>query len=174
MIYLPRSGFILQTHRGFWYGLRVGVLTQRITKMIRDDPIEHAHRILPPILQLLVAVLCTCSSSFVAAQDLEPRSYFNLPVGQNFLVAAYGYSEGELNVAPGVPLEDVQLNMDTLVVGYARGLDIGGKSGKFSQAGGNSCMKGDGFFRGEFSEVDRCGWMDPRIHFSYNFFVHRQ
>ena len=113
------------------------------------------------------AIFC-CGT--VIAQDLEPRSYFNITVGQNFLVAAYGYSEGELNVAPGVPLEDTQLTMDTLVVAYARSIDIGGKSAKISLASGNSCMKGDGFFLGEFSQVDRCGWMDPRIQLSYNFF----
>ena len=131
---------------------------------------KHQCRILAAIFQQLVVALCIYSSSFVAAQDLEPRSYFNIPVGQNFLVTAYGYSEGELNVAPGVPLENAQLSMDTLAVGYARSLDIGGNSGKISLVGGNSCMKGDGFFRGEFSTVDRCGWLDPRIHFSYNFF----
>ena len=138
--------------------------------MSKYEPIKHKRWILAAIFQLLVAALGTYSSSFVAAQDLEPRSYFNLPVGQNVLVTAYGYSEGELNVAPGVPLEDAELSMDTLVVGYARTLDIGGNSGKISLVGGNSCLRGDGFFRGEFSEVDRCGWLDPRIHFSYNFF----
>ena len=138
--------------------------------MSKYEVIKHKRRIWAPIFQLLMAALGTCSSSFVTAQDLEPRSYFNLPVGQNFLVAAYGYSEGELNVAPGVPLEDTQMTMDSLVVGYARSLNIGGKSGKISLVGGNSCMKGDGIFRGEFSKVDRCGWLDPRIHFSYNFF----
>jgi hypothetical protein len=30
------------------------------------------------------------------AQDLEPRAYSNAPVGLNFLIAGYGYAEGEL------------------------------------------------------------------------------
>lgn len=132
--------------------------------MSKYGPIELKRRSWDPIFVLLIVALGTFSSGPVTAQDLEPRSYTNLPVGQNFLITAYGYSDGDLNVAPGVPLEDTQMKMDSLMVGYARSLDIGGNSGKIALIGGNSCMKGDGIFRGEFSEVDRCGWVDPRIH----------
>ena len=32
------------------------------------------------------------------AQALEPRSYANAPIGVNFLLAAYGYTEGSVAV----------------------------------------------------------------------------
>ena len=35
----------------------------------------------------------------VNSQDLDPRRYVNLPVGQNFLAGAYTYSEGEIGRA---------------------------------------------------------------------------
>jgi hypothetical protein len=43
------------------------------------------------------------------AQDLEPRAYGNTPVGLNFLIAGYSYSEGGLSTNPALPLEDADL-----------------------------------------------------------------
>ena len=39
-------------------------------------------------------------------QDLEPRAYTNLPVGLNFVLTGYGYSEGGVAIDPSVPLEN--------------------------------------------------------------------
>lgn len=104
------------------------------------------------------------------AQDLEPRTYINIPVDQHFIGIAYGYSEGELSVAPSVPLEGAELELDTTVFGYVRSLNLGGQSGKVDVAWGRSCFQGSAIFRGELAEADRCGTLDPRLRLSYNFF----
>ena len=52
------------------------------------------------------------ASWFIApagAQDLEPRSYSNLPVGQNFAGVGYGYSDGEISPSPGVSVSGLHL-----------------------------------------------------------------
>jgi hypothetical protein len=45
------------------------------------------------IANVLSGVVFLFASMFVVAhaQDLEPRSYSNTPVGLNFLIAGYGY-----------------------------------------------------------------------------------
>src|SRR6185436_4661017 len=65
------------------------------------------------------------------AQDLEPRAYVNTPVGLNFLIAGYAYSQGGLSTDPALPIQDAQLQIHGAVLAYARSLDVGGRSGKF-------------------------------------------
>jgi hypothetical protein len=47
---------------------------------------------------------------FVAAQvhagEIEPRAYANTPVGVNFLLAGYTYSDGGLSTSGSSPLKD--------------------------------------------------------------------
>jgi hypothetical protein len=47
-------------------------------------------------LRVLVAcVMWALAAARVAdAQEIEPRSYSNAPVGMNFLIAGYAYSRG--------------------------------------------------------------------------------
>ena len=40
------------------------------------------------------------------AQDAEPRSYSNTPVGLNFLIAGYLYSEGKIAFDPTLSIAD--------------------------------------------------------------------
>ena len=82
----------------------------------------------------LTAVVCTLLLLLIPAgtiaQDLEPRTYSNLPIGQNFLVAAYAHSEGEIAPSPSVPIKNVELTVDGYAGAYARSIDMWGESGK--------------------------------------------
>jgi hypothetical protein len=115
---------------------------------------------------LLTALL----PSALYAQDLEPRTYTNLPVGQNFLGVGYSNSKGEINPSPSVPIKDVELELNGVVGAYVRSLDLWGKAGKVSAQWGRLCMKGNGEFRGEKVSGDRCGTTDPAISLSYLFY----
>jgi hypothetical protein len=53
------------------------------------------------------------------------------PVGVNFLLVGYAYSDGDLSTSDSSPIEDAQLTMHTEILAYARSLDVWGKSGKF-------------------------------------------
>jgi hypothetical protein len=44
----------------------------------------------------LIACALTAGLSPAFAQDIEPRAYSNAPVGVNFLIAGYAYTEGGL------------------------------------------------------------------------------
>ena len=78
------------------------------------------------LASLITAVL----ASTAHAQELEPRAYVNLPVGINFLVAGYAYSQGGMSFDPSLPVEDAHLKIHTAVIAYARSLNLWGQSGK--------------------------------------------
>jgi hypothetical protein len=118
---------------------------------------------------LLILFFC-CLSNRLPAQDLEPRTYSNIPVGQNFLGVGYAYSEGEINPAPSVPLRDIEITMKTTVAAYVRSLDLWGKAGKFDAAWARVCMEGSGYINDRFIAGDRCGTADPTVRLSYLFY----
>jgi hypothetical protein len=105
----------------------------------------------------------------VTAQDLDPRRYVNLPVGQNFLAGAYSYSEGDVNVSPSLPLEDAFLSIVGPTVAYARTIDIGGKASSFDVYLPYLCASGSAVLDGERLDRTVCGRGDTSIRISYNF-----
>ena len=64
------------------------------------------------------------------AQDLEPRAYASAPVGLNFLIGGYAYSQGNVGVDPSVPITDTEIKLNSTVLAYVRTLDLWGRSGK--------------------------------------------
>ena len=100
------------------------------------------------------------------AQDLEPRAYANTPVGLNFLIGGYVYSEGTVGTDPSVPLTDTEVKLNSAVLAYVCTLDLWGRSGKidliipYTWADGSAKLAGEGRTR----KVS--GFNDPRLRFS--------
>jgi len=107
---------------------------------------------------------------FVHAGEIEPRAFSNAPVGINFLIAGYAYSEGGLSTVASSPLEDAQLEMDTEVLAYARTLDVWGKSGKFDVILPYSHLSGTAMVAGQQVGRNVSGLNDPLFRFSTNFY----
>ena len=111
---------------------------------------------------------------FMAAQvhagEIEPRAYANTPVGVNFLLAGYAYSDGGLSTSGSSPLKDAQLKIHTEVLAYARSLDVWGKSGKFDVILPYSQLSGSAMVAGQLGERNVSGLNDPRFRFSVNFY----
>lgn len=117
----------------------------------------------------------TCVSLiFVAhgavAEDLEPRSYANTPVGINFLLMGYSDLRGSVTANPSVPLQDAKLDIKTVVFAFARSLDVWGRSGKFDVVVPQAWLSGSALFAGEPRERDVSGLIDPRLRFSVNLY----
>ena len=77
----------------------------------------------------MLAILGMANSP-VSEADIEPRSYSNIPVGLNFLLAGYSYMKGNVAFAPTIPITNAKLETHSSVFAYVRSLDIWGKSGK--------------------------------------------
>ena len=110
------------------------------------------------------------SATVARAAEIEPRSYVNTPVGINFLLAGYAYSDGGLATPGSVPIKNAQLKMNTGILAYARTLDVWGKSGKFDVILPYSQLSGNATFAGQTRERNVSGLNDPLLRFSVNFY----
>jgi hypothetical protein len=123
---------------------------------------------------LKFAVLAACvllvNLRIAHAQDIEPRSYSNAPVGVNFLIGGYAYTQGGLAFDPSLPITDPQLKTSNAVLGYARALDLWGMSGKFDAIVPYSWLSGTAQNAGELVRRDVNGFADPRFRLSVNFY----
>jgi hypothetical protein len=120
------------------------------------------------------AGLCVLALLFGAAsasaQQLEPRSYTNTPVGLNFLLAGYGYTEGNLSLDPSVPIDDAQLRTNSAVLGYSHSLGISGLSGKVAALVPYTGLEGSALVDGQSRQRDVSGFGDPLLRFNVNFY----
>jgi hypothetical protein len=88
-------------------------------------------------------------SSGAYAQEIEPRSYSNAPVGVNFLITGYAYARGGLSFDPSLPVINAHLTTSTALVAYARSIDVFGKSGKFDVIVPYTWLTGSAEYAGE-------------------------
>jgi hypothetical protein len=122
------------------------------------------HKITPLVLLFLFA------ATQAHAGEIEPRAYVNTPVGINFLLAGYAYSDGGLSTTGSSPIKDAQLRMNTGVLAFARSLDVWGKSGKIDVILPYSGLSGDAMVDGQRKERQVSGFHDPLMRFSVNFY----
>lgn len=105
----------------------------------------------------------------VEAGEIEPRAYVNTPVGINFLLGGYAYSDGDLATSGSSPLKNAELDMNTGIVAYARSMDVLGQSAKFDVILGYSDLSGEAMVNDQKRTRDVSGFLDPRFRFSINF-----
>jgi hypothetical protein len=120
------------------------------------------------------AVSAVIALLFVVAQahagEIEPRAYVNTPVGINFLLTGYAYSDGGLSTDASSPVKDAQLEIHTGVLAYARALDVWGRSGKIDVIVPYSDLSGSATAAGQQVKRNVSGLNDPRLRFSVNFY----
>jgi len=120
-------------------------------------------------MRLLALLLL--APGLLAAQSMEPRAYSNLPVGLNFLVAGYGYSQGDVGFDGSSPLQDGNAKLHVLPLGYLRSLDLFGKAGSialvlpFVDMTATATLNGTTEARREVS-----GMGDPALRLAWNFY----
>ena len=122
------------------------------------------------IKYFIVLVLFVIFLQSVNAQELEPRSLTNAPVGLNFVLFGYGYANGNTLLDPALPIEDLNSDLHTFFAAYVRAIDFFGMSGKVDVIVPWAAGNWDGIYEGEQTDVKRDGFGDPRIRLSFNFF----
>jgi len=118
----------------------------------------------------LVMISLATTGALSHAQDLEPRAYVNTPVGLNFLIAGYGYTNGNVVIDPSLPLKNVQVETHGMFLAYVRSLDVWGMSGKFQLVLPSARADGTADVIGQPHERHVSGLADPRVRFSVNFY----
>ena len=102
------------------------------------------------------------------AQEAEPRAYSNTPVGLNFLIAGYLYSEGKLAFDPNLSIADAKFHANTGLVAYVRSFDFAGQSAKFDVIVPASSFAAQGVVNGMPRDREMSGLGDPRFRVSVN------
>ena len=82
----------------------------------------------------IIALACLVASG-ARAQDIEPRKWSDTPVGVNFLILGYAYTQGGIAFDPSLPINNPHLETNSGGLGFARSLDLWGFSGKFERLG---------------------------------------
>ena len=104
------------------------------------------------------------------AQDAEPRSYTNTPVGLNFLIADYIYTQGKIAFDPRLAIADAQFHSHTAAVAYLRSFDFFGQSAKFDVILPYSTFSAHALVTGQTQEREMSGFGDPRFRVWVNLF----
>src|SRR3954471_6742904 len=116
-----------------------------------------------------IALLAPAACSF--AQSLEPRSYSASPVGLNFLIAGYAASRGDVGFDAAAPLQNGNIRVQSVPIGYVRTLDVLGNSGSialvlpFASLSGSATINGGGEVTRDIS-----GMADPAVRVAVNFY----
>jgi hypothetical protein len=133
------------------------------------DP-ARSRRPLATLASLLGVVALALAASAAQAQDIEPRSYSNAPVGVNFLVAGYVYTTGGIAFDSAAPISDPDLRTSSAVLGYARILDVAGTSAKIDVVVPYTRLSGTAQFQGQAVERKTDGLAPPAFRFSINLY----
>lgn len=104
------------------------------------------------------------------AQEIEPRAFSNAPVGMNFLIAGYAYTQGGLVFDPSLPVKNPELQTQSGVFAYARAVDWWGKSGKVDVTLPYTWLSGTADYDGQTVSRDVAGLADPRFRLSVNLY----
>ena len=123
---------------------------------------------------IAIAALALCAliahAPAARAQDIEPRAYSNAPVGVNFLIAGYVYTEGSVPFDGSLPLTNPELSTSNALLAYARVLDFRGKSAKLDIIAPFSWLSGSADYEGQSVQRNVSGFNDPAFRLSVNLY----
>ena len=103
-------------------------------------------------------------------QDLEPRAYVNTPVGLNFALAGYIYTQGGVGTDASLPIKDFMVRTNGPILAYVRSLDVWGRSGKLDLVVPYVWLSAKATVAGQAKERDVSGFADPRVRVSVNLY----
>lgn len=85
-------------------------------------------RVISPIL--VATALAIEISASTQAQEMEPRAYSNAPIGMNFFIAGYAYTDGAVPFDSALPVKNAEIKTSNAVAAYAHVFDLWGQSAK--------------------------------------------
>nr|QIO37151.1 transporter [Bradyrhizobium sp. 1(2017)] len=117
-----------------------------------------------------LALAATIIAAEANGQDAEPRLYSNTPVGLNFLISGYLYSQGRLAFDPSLAVADTKFEAHTGAMAYVRSFDLFGQSAKFDVIVPYSTFSAHGLVADVPREREMNGFGDPRFRVTMNLF----
>lgn len=120
--------------------------------------------------RVVVTTLAVGMLSIAHAQDIEPRAYSNAPIGVNFLIAGYAYTQGAVPFDSALPITNAQIKTSNALVAYAHVLDLWGQSAKFDAIVPYTALSGTAELAGQSVERNIDDFADPRFRLSVNLY----
>ena len=124
----------------------------------------------PLYLKAAAGGLAVGTLAVAQAQEIEPRAYSNAPLGMNFVIAGYAYTQGAVPFDASLPVKNAQLKTSNAVLAYARVFDVWGQSGKFDAIVPYTGLSGTAEVAGQPFERNVTGFADPRFRLSVNLY----
>ena len=135
--------------------------------MISRHTLAHRMQLLSSAAVIVLACLV---ASGARAQDIEPRKWSDTPVGVNFLIVGYAYTQGGISFDPSLPISNPHLETNSGGLGFARSLDLWGFSGKFNASVPYTWLSGSADYLGRPVQRTVNGFGNPEFELSVNLY----
>ncbi len=129
---------------------------------------SYVYRLIEIFLYLLFYMLHVSTSAY--AQELEPRTYANTPIGINWFTVGYGYSSGNVLLDPALPVEDLDGKMNIGILGYGRTFSLLNRNAKLKIFVPYAFGDWQGNFEGDATTREARGFGDFRAKLEWNFY----
>jgi len=96
--------------------------------------------------------------------------YSDIPVGLNFVIAGYGYTEGKIAFDPSTRITDAQYYSNLAVFAYVRSFAAWGNSARFDMVLPTATFSGHALVAGQDKQRDVSGLGDPQFRVMVNFY----
>ena len=124
-----------------------------------------SNKMLRNLLLMLLLILPGLPEQ-ASAQDLEPRRWSHLPIGQNIVAVGYVYTEVNIFFSPALSITDGMSRINSLGLTAIHTFDLAGKSARFSLLLPYVSGRWEGTVDGELVHIRRRGFADPRVRLS--------
>ena len=114
-------------------------------------------------------VLAAAGAVPARAQDLEPRAFSPAPVGMNFALVGYGYSDGNVFFDQSLPVKDATGVLHTATAAYLRTLNLFGATAKLGALVPYVWGDWEGLYLDQPASTSRRGFADPLVNLAVNF-----
>ena len=117
-----------------------------------------------------VTVFCLwlLPSQYALSQDVEPRRWTPMPTGINVIGLAYANTTGDIGFDPALLVEDVETDVHSLFLTYARSIALFGRSARIDAIVPWQDAHWKGLVDGEPASASRTGMADPIFRLSIN------
>ena len=117
---------------------------------------------------IAVWVVMSLVASTGSAQELEPRAYRTMPSGMNAAIFVYAFSSGNVVSDPAAPIEGLEAEAHTAILGYLRSFGLFGRSASLTLTFPYVYMSASAILNGSYTEGERAGWATPRARLAVN------
>jgi Putative MetA-pathway of phenol degradation len=121
------------------------------------------------IARTALSMVLLCCAVHLHAQELEPRTYSNLPVGTNLLAIGYAWSNGNVLLDPALPIEDLDARIQLLFARYSRSFGLLGRNARLKVLVPWTAGDWSGTVDGQFGTQKEQGMGDMQIALECNF-----